>query len=96
MSSGVPISFKMGPEIKNPRIPTNTPDTMLIAIAVWTHFRMPASSLAPIKRAHTTPEPVDNPMNKLRIRLTRELVEPTAAREALPANLPMTIMSAAL
>ena len=40
--------------------------------------------------------PTDNPTNRFTIRLMRAALEPTAARELSPANLPTTTMSAAL
>ena len=41
-------------------------------------------------------QPTDNPTNTLIIKLISEAVEPTAASAVLPANLPTTMMSAAL
>ena len=53
-------------------------------------------SPAPTQRDITESAPTLSPMNKLTMRLTRELVEPTAAIAVWSANCPTVMMSAAL
>ena len=49
-----------------------------------------------VLEASKTFAPIESPINRFIRSIVNELVDPTAAREASPANLPTTITSAAL
>ena len=66
-----------------------------MTIEVLTALCICSEFLAPKYFAATTFAPTEIPMNRLTKRFISEPVEPTAAREVSPANLPITATSAA-
>ena len=95
-SSGVAISLSIGADAKYPTKIIITPPTVAIAIAVCKALCASSYLLAPIHLPMTTLAPIDKPIKRFTRRLIKALVEPTAAKDSLPANLPTTTRSAAL
>ena len=80
-------------------IPITSNDTPLISatdITVCTASLTLSSLPCPIKFAIITFAPIDNPTNIFISKLITGLFPPTAAKAALPANLPTTATSAEL
>ena len=60
-------------------------------------IREPSSLFfAPYALDMAMPDPIDNPIKKLTMSVTRLAVEPTAENSVCPTNVPTTIMSAVL
>ena len=95
-SSGAPIQISSGRVNSMPMPISTTPEMRLMVTAVCTLSRVPCSSPLPSVCPTVTLVPMDSPMKRLTSRLVSELVEPTAARDSLPAKRPTTITSAAL
>ena len=73
-------------------IPQIIANEITVCTAPFAFFLLPC----PIALAITTLAPMENPTNKLTIRLITGLLPPTAAKASLPANLPATATSAEL
>lgn len=72
------------------------PDKILTLTAVWTPSFVPLIVLVSKRSGHIYIGSDGKPINNVVSRLKSSVVEPTAAREVLPAKRPTTITSAAL
>ena len=95
-SFGVSIKDKSGLARNTPRSVHTIPQAKAVKREVSTVFLTISLFFPPIKIAATTLAPTERPIASPTMRLIREVVEPTAAREFSPAKRPTTIKSAAL
>lgn len=93
---GAPIHRSSGFVKIIPMIISANPDRKLMEMAVCTLSLVASLSSLPRVCPTTTLVPIDRPIKRLISRLVRAEVEPTAAKDSLPAKRPTTMTSAAL
>ena len=96
MASGTCIRCSSGFAAVTPTTVSTMPLSSASSMEVCTVCRRESRLPAPMNRAARMLVPTDSPTNRFTSRLMSAALEPTAARELSPANLPTTTMSAAL